>query len=137
QYMIIPNKILLTFLPLFLCMRIIIQLEPWYDSLIGAVLGYFIIAFVILISQGGMGAGDMKLFGLLGIVLGWKHILLMFFLAILFGAIIGLILQWTGKVRRKQAIPFAPFIVIATIITYFYGKNFIDFYFQLAGWSLY
>lgn len=136
QFMIIPNKILLIFLPIFLCMRVMVPLDPWYDSLIGSVLGYSIIACIIFISSGGMGAGDMKLFGVLGLVLGWKHIICMFFLSILFGAFIGFILQRVGKVHRKQAIPFAPFIVFATIITYFYGDYFIYLYLHLFRISL-
>src|SRR5699024_9009331 len=39
-YMVIPNKILLFFLPLIILMRIISPLVPWYDALIGAAVGY-------------------------------------------------------------------------------------------------
>ena len=47
------------------------------------------LAIIILVSNGGMGAGDMKLFGIIGIILGWQIRIVTFFLAHLFGAIVG------------------------------------------------
>src|SRR5699024_175578 len=67
-YMLIPNKVLLFFLPLFIIGRLVHPLEPWWSAVAGAVTGAAIIALIILISRGGMGAGDMKLFGVLGFV---------------------------------------------------------------------
>src|SRR5699024_986065 len=70
HYMLIPNRILRLFLLIFLVLQIILPLRPWYDALIGGFIGFILIAIIIIISRGGMGAGDMKLFGILGIVLG-------------------------------------------------------------------
>src|SRR5690625_3860285 len=61
-YMLIPNKILLFFLPIFILMRILSPLTPWYDPIIGAFVGFLLIAVIIFVSKGGMGAGDMQLF---------------------------------------------------------------------------
>lgn len=131
SYMLIPNKVLVFFLPIIIVARIFIPLEPWYDAIIGALVGYVLLAIIIIASKGGMGAGDMKLFGVMGIVLGWKSILLTFFLAALFGAVIGGMLMLFKKVKRGEPIPFGPFIVLAAIITYFYGELLIDIYLSL------
>lgn len=130
-YMLIPNKIILFFLPLLIISRIISPLTPWYDMIIGAVVGYTTIALIIVLSRGGMGAGDMKLFFILGIVLGWKEILFTLFLASLLGACIGLILRFLQKVGRRQPIPFGPYIALAAIISYFHGDALISAYLQL------
>lgn len=130
QYMLIPNKILLFFLPLFIIMRFINPLIPWHQSITGAIGGFGLVAIIILVSKGGMGAGDMKLFGVLGIVLGLYSVLLTFFLAAFFGAVIGGILMLFKIIGRRQPIPFGPYIVMATIVTYFYGKPIIDIYFS-------
>lgn len=127
-YMLIPDKILLFFLPIFIAARIFIPLTPWYDAIIGAVVGYVLLAVIIIVSKGGMGAGDMKLFGVIGFVLGWKNILLTFFLAALFGAVIGGAFMMAKKVNKGQPIPFGPFIVMGAIISYFYGQAIINFY---------
>src|SRR5690625_3587767 len=81
KYMIIPNKVLLFFLPLFIIFRILEPPEVWWSSIAGAMTGFLSLALIIIISRGGMGAGDMKLFGLLGIILGVEKILLAFFLS--------------------------------------------------------
>src|SRR5699024_1603283 len=113
SYMIIPDKVLLFFLPFFLIMRVLSPLEPWYDALIGAVVGFVVLAGIILVSKGGMGGGDMKLFAVLGIVLGWKATLLTLFLASLLGAVIGGIILLIQQADRKQPIPFGPYIIVA------------------------
>jgi len=127
-YMLIPNKILLFFLPLFVIMRIIQPLEPWWSALVGGGGAFLLVAIIILASKGGMGAGDMKLFGLLGIILGIGKVLLTFFLASLLGAVIGMCLLLFKIIKRKQPIPFGPYIIVATIISYFYGDLFISWY---------
>lgn len=132
-YMIIPNKVLLFFLPLFIILRMIEPLTPWTTSITGAVVGFSMIAFIILISKGGMGAGDMKLFGVLGIVLGLKNVLLTFFLATIIGAVFGLGLLLFKKVKRNQSIPFGPFIVAAAIISYFAGNDIMAWYMNLLN----
>lgn len=130
-YMIIPNKVLLFFLPLLMIARIITPLDPWYNSVIGAVVGFALLAVIIIVSKGGMGAGDMKLFGVLGIVLGLGKVLLTFFLAALFGAIVGGVFMMFKKVEKRQAIPFGPFIALAAIISFFYGDRIIQIYLSL------
>ncbi|GAA0426007.1 A24 family peptidase [Virgibacillus salarius] len=129
-YMVIPNKLLLFFLPLFFILRIISPLTPWWSPLLGGLLGVCITMFIILISRGGMGAGDMKLFGVLGIVLGYEKLLLCFFLSCVVGAVFGMLLLVIKKIQRKQPVAFGPYIVIATLITYFYGDAIIDWYFR-------
>lgn len=127
-YMLIPNKILLFFLPFFLVLRVWAPLDPVYDAILGAVVGFVLIALIILFSGGGMGAGDMKLFTVLGIVLGVKKILLTFVIASLFGAIAGIGLIAIKKMEKKQQIPFGPFIVFGSLVSYFYGEYLITLY---------
>lgn len=127
-YMIIPNKVLLFFLPIFIILRILEPLQPWWSSILGGVAGVSLIAFIIIVSRGGMGAGDMKLFGLLGIVLGFQKVLLTFFLACLIGSIVGGLQLLLNKIKRKQYIPFGPHIVMATFMTYYFGDPLLTLY---------
>jgi leader peptidase (prepilin peptidase)/N-methyltransferase len=131
KYMIIPNKVMLFFLPFLIVMRIIVPLEPLWSSIIGALTGFVLLALIILFSRGGMGAGDMKLFALLGLVLGPGKLLLAFFLSCLLGGVIGMLLFAAKRVSRKQPVPFGPFIVIATVIAYFSGDSLLNWYFSI------
>ncbi|GGJ96778.1 hypothetical protein GCM10007063_19030 [Lentibacillus kapialis] len=128
--MLIPNKILGFFLPLFITMRVIQPLEPWWSSIAGAFAGILILAVIILMSRGGMGAGDMKLFGLLGIVLGLEKVLLALFISCMIGAVVGIGLLLFKVIDRKQPVPFGPYIVVASVITYFFGDTLIIWYFN-------
>ncbi|RDW21790.1 prepilin peptidase [Oceanobacillus chungangensis] len=130
-YMVIQNKILLFFLPLITVMRVIQPLDPWWSPIVGAIVIAVILAIIILVSRGGMGAGDMKLFAVLGIVLGVEKVLLAFFLSCLLGAIIGMLLILFKVIKRKQPVPFGPYIVLAALIAYFYGEMLIDWYLRL------
>jgi len=128
HYMIIPDKILLWFAGIFLMERIFVPLTPWWDSILGAVIGFALLLIIAVVSKGGMGFGDVKLYALLGLVLGTKLVLLSFFLATLFGAVIGGLAMVLRIVKRRQPIPFVPFIALGTLAAYFWGSELIQFY---------
>ncbi|MFC5541139.1 MAG: prepilin peptidase [Bacilli bacterium] len=131
QYMIIPDKVLLFFLPFLIIGRIASPLEPWWDSLLGAAAGFGILYFIAVISKGGMGGGDIKLFFLIGLVLGTVKTLLALFLASVIGVIVGIIVIKVRKQSRKVPVPFGPSIAVAAIIVYFYGDAMIRWYWNL------
>ncbi|MBS4173707.1 A24 family peptidase [Bacillus sp. FJAT-49736] len=128
-YMLIPDKILLVFAGIFLMERIIYPLHPWWDSLLGAALAFLLLLAIAVISKGGMGGGDIKLFALLGFVLGLKLVLLTFFLATFYGAIIGGIGLLLRIFQKGKPIPFGPFIVMGALTSYF-------FYDEILAWYL-
>lgn len=128
HYMLIPDKILLVFAGVFLFERIFLPLTPWWDSLLGGVVGLLLLLAIAIVSKGGMGGGDVKLFALIGFVVGTKLLILSFFLATLFGAFFGVIALLLKLVKRKEPIPFGPFIVAGTLTAYFYGSEIIQHY---------
>ncbi|WP_077327478.1 prepilin peptidase [Virgibacillus siamensis] len=132
HYMLIPNRILLFFLPVFIILRMINPLDPWWDSIAGGIIALVLLAVIIVVSKGGMGGGDMKLFGLLGIVLGTEKVLLSFFLATLIGALFGGLLLVFRIVGRKQEVPFGPYIIVGALLAYYYGDDIIYWYFNLV-----
>lgn len=129
-YMLIPDRILLYFLSLFLIERIIMPLDPWWDSLLGAAIGFTLLLMIAVISKGGMGGGDIKLFGVIGFALGSKLVLLSFFAASVFGGLFGIIGMAFGRYKKGESIPFGPFIGIGTLVVYFYHQSILDWYFS-------
>jgi leader peptidase (prepilin peptidase)/N-methyltransferase len=128
HYMLIPDKILIWFAGVFLLERIIWPLNPWWDSILGAITGFILLLIIALVSKGGMGFGDVKLYALLGMVLGFKLVLLSFFLSTLFGAVIGGLALLFKIVKWRQPLPFGPFIAAGTITAYYWGSELINFY---------
>ncbi|WP_102263739.1 prepilin peptidase [Mesobacillus jeotgali] len=127
-YMIIPDKILIVFAVIFAALRIYHPLTPWWDSFVGASAGFVLLLLIAFVSKGGMGGGDIKLFALIGFAVGFKTMLLAFFFSTFFGAFFGILGLITGMVKRKQPIPFGPFIAIGTLVAYFFGEQIIDWY---------
>lgn len=127
-YMLIPNKVLLPFALVLFVGRLLSPLTPWWDSLLGAVVGFGILYLIAVVSKGGMGGGDIKLFFVIGLVLGTVNTLLTLFLAALIGTIVGLIILKREGKGRKTPIPFGPSIAIAAVISYFWGADFVTWY---------
>lgn len=131
RYMLIPNKILLFFLPIFIVYRIFDPLTPFWDSILGAFLGFGILYLLAVVSRGGMGGGDIKLYFVLGLLLGTKLTLLSLFFSSLIGTLFGFG-QIIGKsFKKRKPIPFGPFIAIGTILSFFYGNMILDWYLGL------
>jgi len=130
-YSIIPNKVLLFFLPILVIMRIILPLDPWWSPILGSIVGFGLLFLIIVVSKGGMGAGDMKYFGLLGIVFGFPQILLVFFLSTLYGAVVNGLLLLMKKVSRKSRVPFGPYISFAALTVIYFGEQIINWYLSL------
>ncbi|MCG7311702.1 prepilin peptidase [Priestia flexa] len=128
-YMLIPDKVLLFFLPVVVVLRLFVPLDPWWDMFLGAAAGFGLLLLIALVSKGGMGGGDIKLYGVLGLVLGFKLVLLSFFLAAVIGAIVGIFGMIVGKVQRGKPMPFGPSIAGGTLVAYFYGDFLINWYF--------
>ncbi|TKC15621.1 prepilin peptidase [Robertmurraya kyonggiensis] len=129
-YMLIPDKILIVFAGIFLLERIFIPRTPWWDSILGAAIGFALLLLIAIISKGGMGGGDIKLFAVVGFVVGTKVLLLSFFLATLLGAVIGGIGLLLKIVKKGKPIPFGPFIAAGTLLAYYFYEEIISLYLQ-------
>lgn len=94
------------------------------DSLLGMITGagiFLIIALFALIAykKEGMGLGDVKLMGVLGLFFGVKNTIQIFILSFAIGALVSIFLLITKIKKSSDYIAFGPFIVIASIITMF------------------
>ncbi|REB07176.1 prepilin peptidase [Sporosarcina sp. BI001-red] len=130
-YMLIPNKILLPFGIAIALLRVVSRLEPWWDSFLGAAVGFLVLFLIAIVSKGGMGGGDIKLFFVIGLVLGTKLTLFTLFLAALIGSIVGIIHLRRTRQGRKTPVPFGPSIAVAAVISYFYGNALVGWYLTL------
>ncbi|WP_299738779.1 A24 family peptidase [Rossellomorea sp. y25] len=128
KYMVIPDKVLLFFAGIFLLERLFIPLTPWWDSLVGAAVGFGLLLLIAIVSKGGMGGGDIKLYGVIGFVVGLKVMILSFMLATFFGAIFGLVALAFKVIEKGKPIPFGPFIALGTILAYLYYDAILSAY---------
>lgn len=92
---------------------------------------YFAIAFLY---PGGMGFGDVKLAGLLGLYLGWlgwSSVLVGAFAGFLLGGVVGTVLLATRRAGRKTQIPFGPYMLAGALLAVFFASHIADWYVSL------
>lgn len=128
KYQIIPDRIIYPGIVLMFILRIFVHPLGFWDYIIGAFVGGVLLFIIAIISRGGMGGGDIKLFFLLGLALGWQGTLLTLLIAVFAGTLVGVILLLSGKVKRGEPIAFGPYIVVGAIIAYFWGAEIISWY---------
>ena len=126
---LIPDNVLLFFLVMFIIIRFyVVPMDPWWSAAAGGAAGFSILFLLAVISKGGMGGGDVKLYAVIGMALGFSNTMLSLFLA----SVIGLAAALSGMKRnnwsRKTALPFGPFIASAAVIAYFFGDALLTFY---------
>lgn len=95
--------------------------------------GYF---FMLFIYPRGMGFGDVKLAGLLGLMLayqGWGQFAVGVFAAFVLGGITAILLLVTGRAKRGTAIPFGPWMLLGAWVGIVVGAEMWREYLALVG----
>ena len=80
----------------------------------------------------GMGAGDVKMAGMLGLLVGYPGIAVALWTAVVVGGVVAVGLLALGGRSRKDAMPFGPFLSTGGILALLAGTEIIDFYFVVA-----
>lgn len=99
----------------------------------GMIFGLGLFVAIILLSewimkQQGMGEGDAKLMGVVGILLGLPNTILTALLSFFVGAIFSMIALIGKKLKPGTEIPFGPFIALGAIISAIWGQAIIGWY---------
>jgi len=86
------------------------------SQLIGGLFAFGVFLTIWLVAPRGMGAGDVKLAALCGILTGIPAAVAAVFGSFILGGFVGGGLLLAGVAGRKTAIPFAPFLVVTTAV---------------------
>lgn len=130
-FMKIPNIITLPMIAVFLAIRVIYHPEGLFFYLGGGILGGGILFLLACIYPKGMGGGDIKLFFLMGLGLGWPNTLVALFLASLLGSVWGIALLVLRIKQKGEPVPFGPFIVLASLTAAIWGNSISLYYWHL------
>ncbi|MBL7665520.1 MAG: prepilin peptidase [Bacteriovoracaceae bacterium] len=130
RHQILPDQINLFLLVLFLCY--VLFFRNWTFWLSGAAIGFLGTLSVTWIfykikGQIGLGGGDIKLYGILGLYLGPFGIVQNIFLSCTLGAVVGLFLIGTKRMTRNDPLAFGPFIIIIATFQIFFPESFQSF----------
>jgi leader peptidase (prepilin peptidase)/N-methyltransferase len=129
DHRIIPNKLMLIGTVVSLAIVLLTQPSSLTEHLIaaGAAGGFLLIA--ALAYPGGMGMGDVKLAGVLGLFLG-RAVGPAMLVALVSGTLVGaaIIARKGAKEGRKTAIPFGPYLAFGGLVGLFAGGPIVDWY---------
>jgi len=120
----LPNAIVL---PSYPVVAALLALASWgnddWFALLRAVMGgvaLWVFYFgLLLVKQGGMGFGDVKLAGILGAYLGWLGwgaLIVGAFAAFFVGGLFSVCLLMARKAGRRTAIPFGPWMLVGAAV---------------------
>ena len=101
------------------------------QAAIGGGIGLVVFLLVAIVSRGGMGWGDVKLAALIGLVTGFPLIIVALLMGIILGGLVAGLLLALKIRKRKEAIPFGPFLSVATIVTLLWGSDILNWYLGL------
>jgi leader peptidase (prepilin peptidase)/N-methyltransferase len=126
---LIPNRITLPAAAAALVAALVLDVGFVPEQLIagGAAGGFFLLAAVA--HPRGMGMGDVKLAGMLGLYLG-RAVAPAIFVGLISGVIVGaaVIARKGAREGRKTAVPFGPFLALGGIFGLVAGDDLVDAY---------
>ena len=128
DHKLLPNKIVYPLAAYGVIATLLVDRDDLVENLIaGAGAFAFLLAAVIAYPR-GMGMGDVKLAGAMGLYLGLS-IIPALLAAFLSGSIVGLfIIAREGAAGRKKAVPFGVFLALGGIVGVLAGPELIDVY---------
>ncbi|MBF2057742.1 MAG: prepilin peptidase [Cyanobacterium sp. T60_A2020_053] len=106
-----------------------------FMAILSAVFGLWLFDAILIIGslafgKPAMGGGDPKLVAMIGAWLGWQNVLITGFIACLIGTLVGVGAISLKVLKRGQAIPFGPFLVLGSLVSLFYGEQLLSAYIE-------
>lgn len=137
----LPNRVVLPAYPVaavLLTAAALLAGEPdrLLIGLAGGVALFGLYLLLAVLYPGGMGLGDVKLAGVLGLYLGWLGwgpLVVGAFAAFLLGGLFSLVLVITRRANRKSGIPFGPWMLAGAWLGIFGGEVIATGYLSLFG----
>jgi leader peptidase (prepilin peptidase) / N-methyltransferase len=128
DHRILPNKIVYPMAAYGLLATLLVDRDDLVENLIAGAGAFVFLLAAVLAYPRGMGMGDVKLGGAMGLYLGLS-ILPGMLVAFLSGTLVGLaIIAREGVDARKKAVPFGVFLALGGIVAVLAGPELIDLY---------
>lgn len=135
RWFILPNAILYPMIVGVIVHRAVDALlflesaSPIREAVLGLLVGGGFFYLLFTISKGvWIGGGDVKLGFFFGILLGPILAFVTIFLASMAASVVTLAMIAAGRMKRKQQLPFGPYLIAATIIVVLYGDTLVNWY---------
>jgi leader peptidase (prepilin peptidase)/N-methyltransferase len=110
-------------------LRVLFERSALAEVVIAGLVICLVFFALSLFLRGGLGMGDVKLAGMLGLYLG-RAVAPAILIALISGVLVGavIIARKGAKEGRKTAVPFGPFLALGGMIAFFVGNELVDAY---------
>jgi leader peptidase (prepilin peptidase)/N-methyltransferase len=98
------------------------------SGIIGGAIGFAFFLIIFLINPRGMGMGDVKLAGLIGLVTGFPLVIVALLIGIFIGGLVAIVLLLLRLKGRKDLIAYGTFLAIGPIVTLLWGTDIYSWY---------
>jgi prepilin signal peptidase PulO-like enzyme (type II secretory pathway) len=107
--------------------------QPWWSLVLAGLFAGSLLFGIAMLSRGGLGLGDAKLAVLIGLMAGWPSVIAAIFLAFAAGAVVGVGLMVSGRVGRRDPVPFGPALAAGAIAAIFVGPQLVHALWPVLG----
>lgn len=87
------------------------------SALLGGAVGFGLFLLLALVGRGALGAGDVKLAGVIGLMTGFPHVINALLLGVVLGGAAALALLLSRRATRKSTMAYAPYLALGAILT--------------------
>ena len=128
DHKLLPNKIVYPLAAYGVIATLLVDRDDLVENLIAGAGAFAFLLLAVIAYPRGMGMGDVKLAGAMGLYLGLSVIPALL-TAFLTGSLVGVvIIAREGAAGRKKAVPFGVFLAIGGLVGVLAGPELIDFY---------
>jgi leader peptidase (prepilin peptidase)/N-methyltransferase len=125
---IIPNKVVLAGSVAAVVLVAIGDPDSLVEHVLSAAIAGGLMFLIALAYPRGMGMGDAKLVGMIGLFIG-RAVAPAALIGFALGAVVGIVMiARRGSAARKQAIPFGPFLAVGGVIGLWFGDDMVQWY---------
>lgn len=134
EHRLVLNRMLLPASPIILTANLLLREVTINSLLLGAAAGFSFFLLLALLAPGGMGMGDVKLAGLIGLTIGLSNVVVALFIAIFVGGIAGAAILVQNRIQhrplRGQTMAYAPYLVMGVWVVLFDGIGLLHNYLE-------
>lgn len=134
EHRLVLNRMILPAAPVILVANLLLREVTINSLLLGAAAGFGFFLVLALLAPGGMGMGDVKLAGLIGLTIGLSNIVVALFIAIFIGGIAGAAILIQNRILRRplrgQTMAYAPYLVMGVWVVLFDGIGLLHNYLE-------
>jgi leader peptidase (prepilin peptidase)/N-methyltransferase len=128
DHKLLPNKIVYPLAAYGVIATLLVDRDDLLENLVSGAGAFAFLLVAVIAYPRGMGMGDVKLAGAMGLYLG-AAVIPALLVAFLSGSVVGIaILAREGAAARKKAIPFGVFLALGGIVGVLAGPELIDLY---------